>query len=69
MLWKQFNDQLALLLMVLIILIWIGDVTMMWATGFRLNESVMGATIVVFTLIAQFYFRRKEPNGEVQPPK
>jgi hypothetical protein len=31
---------------------------------FGLPESVLGATVVIVTLVAQFYFRRREPDKE-----
>lgn len=52
---KNFNDVLALLLMVLVIPgLWV-------ATGLNyldLPEVVLGATIPVWTLVAQYYYRR-----------
>lgn len=54
--WKTFNDRLALLLMVLIPAIWL------LARWMPLPGEVTGATIVVFTLVAQFYFRRSDPG-------
>jgi len=42
----------------------IGIIPIMWiANGgglINLGDTVLGATIVVWTLIAQFYFRKKE---------
>lgn len=52
---KKINDLLALLLDVIIIpTFWIMD-----GLGIvNMNGEVMGATIAVWTLIAQFYFRK-----------
>lgn len=53
----KFNNILALLVDVIIIPgLWFCD-------GLRLitlPEAVLGASIVVWTLVAQFYFRKKE---------
>ena len=58
--WKTFNDRLALFLLVVIPVMWLlagyGLVT--------LAPEVTGALIVTWTLVIQFYFRRKE----VEPP-
>ena len=57
---KNFNNLLALLLGVVIIpLIWLLD-------GMGIIDvagQVQGATIVVWTLIAQYYFRKKSSDG------
>lgn len=54
MLWKSWNDQLSLLLMV--------GIPALWAVNrwIPLPSEVNGALIVVWTLVAQFYFRKKE---------
>ena len=52
--WKTWNDRLSLILIVLIVALWTGGC---WLPA-PLPESVIGATIVVFTLVAQFYFRK-----------
>ena len=59
MLWQNWNDMLSLVLIVLIVALWVGSCYL----PAPLPESVIGATIVVFTLVAQFYFRkaREEP--------
>jgi putative effector of murein hydrolase LrgA (UPF0299 family) len=59
--WKTWNDRLSLVLILLIVALWVGSC---WLPQ-PLPESVIGATIVVFTLVAQFYFRKKEdePNN------
>ena len=54
--WSRWNDQLSFLLVFLIACLWIS------APWTHLDESVVGATIVVFTLVAQYYFRRKGPS-------
>ncbi len=68
MLWSRFNDQLALLLALLIVGIWIVDPIIAQYYGIPISRDVIGATVVIFTLIAQFYFRRREPNGENGKP-
>lgn len=50
--WKTFNDRLALVSLVLIVALWIGQ---RWI---QLPEGVIGATILQFGLILQFYFRK-----------
>lgn len=62
MIWKKFNDQIALILIVFIVGLWIVDPMIKGYWGSGLPESVIGATVVIITLIAQFYFRRKEPD-------
>lgn len=57
--WKTWNDRLSLILIVLIVAMWIGGC---WLPV-PLPESVIGATIVVFTLVAQFYFRKREDDA------
>lgn len=56
--WKKFNDRLALLLIIVIPLLW---VTMAW-TG--LPETVVGATILAWGLVVQYYFRKGPPKDE-----
>ena len=56
--WRNWNDQLSLLVMGAILVMW-GISGAGWIT---LPAEVTGALIVVFTLIAQFYFRRSEPT-------
>ena len=57
---KKFRDLLAVLLGVVVIpIIWV-----MQGIGILgLAGEVVGATIAIETLIAQFYFRKK-PNNE-----
>ena len=53
----KFNDAFAVLLAVLIIAVWVSD-----GLGFlTLSGEVVGATIVVFTLVAQYYYRKATP--------
>ena len=61
MLWKRFNDQLALVLAILIVGLWTG----MGLRWLILPGEIVGGTLTVFALIAQFYFRKAEPT----PPK
>ena len=60
---KRINDLLALLILVVIFpVLWILD-----GRGIiELPGEVLGGTIAAFTLIVQFYFRKKSPTG---PPK
>jgi len=63
-LWKNWNDQLSLIVLFIIAALWVlGGIGIV-----KLPSEVTGATIVVLTLITQFYFRRKEPT-ESDPPK
>ena len=52
---KNFRNLLALVLMLIIVVMWVvqglGIISM--------PGEVIGASIVVWTLIAQFYFRKK----------
>ncbi|HLF05031.1 MAG TPA: hypothetical protein VI855_07415 [Dehalococcoidia bacterium] len=52
--WKTWNDRLSLLLLLGIPALWVID---HWA-GIR--PEALGATIPVWTLVAQYYFRKKE---------
>jgi putative effector of murein hydrolase LrgA (UPF0299 family) len=54
---------------VFIFVLWILHPIISQYYGVGLPESVLGATVVIITLIAQFYFRRKEPNenGGIKP--
>jgi hypothetical protein len=58
---KTFNDLLALIVMILIIILWalqgLGIIT--------LPGEIIGATIAIFTLIGQFYFRKSKPADAV----
>ncbi len=57
---KNFNDLLALLLIVLIVTLWVlqgkGVITAM--------PEVSGATIAAFTIVIQYYFRRAPVDAE-----
>jgi len=50
--WKTFNDRLALVALLAIVGLWIAQ---RWI---QLPEGVIGATILQFGLILQFYFRK-----------
>ena len=63
MIWKNFNDQIGLILIVMIFILWGIEPWVRNYYGHGFSESVMGATVVIATLVSQFYFRRKEPNG------
>ena len=52
---KNFRDILALILILLIPLLWVLSSLVMPLSG-----EVLGASIAVWTLVAQFYFRKKE---------
>jgi hypothetical protein len=53
---KTWNDILSVVLLIGLPAYW-------WAAN--PNEMIIGATVAVFTLVAQFYFRRA-PEGPVQ---
>ena len=57
MLWNKFNDQLALVGVVIIIGIWVAN---KWLS---IPKEAIGATIVIFTLIFNYYFRKSPPAG------
>ncbi len=55
---KKFNDLFAIMLTSLIVALWV-------VAGTNLIEippEVLGSTIAVFTLVAQFYFRKSPPG-------
>ena len=57
---KTFRDRLAILVAVIIIpLLWVGQ----GLGSLQLPGEVVGATIAIETLIANFYFRKK-PKDE-----
>ncbi len=59
---KNFNDFLALILVLAIIALWV-----LQGTGtIQAMPEVSGATIATFTLVVQYYFRKSPP---VEPPK
>lgn len=53
--WKTINDRLALLLLVVIPLLWVGH---KWL---NLPGEVIGASIMAWTLVLQYYFRKSPP--------
>ncbi len=55
--WKTMNDRLALLVLVVIPVLWI---TNKWL---NLPGEILGATIMAWTLVLQYYFRKSPPNG------
>ena len=62
--WKTFNDRLALFIMLLIFAFWaalgLGKITV--------PGEIVGASIMGWTLVLQFYFRKSAPsNGEQTP--
>lgn len=53
---KDFNDWLALMLFLIIPTLWFLD-------GFKvisLNGEVLGATIMGWTMVLQFYYRKRK---------
>ena len=56
--WKTWNDQISLALIV--------GLPAMWAAtavfNVPLQEAVMGATIAMWSLVVQYYFRRSPPE-------
>jgi hypothetical protein len=63
---KRINDLLALLILVFIFpALWIMD-----GRGIiQLSGEVMGAMIAAFTLIVQYYFRKKTSESTTTQPK
>lgn len=60
--WKTFNDRLALALLILIPCLWV------FSVAYRpLPEVIIGATILQWGLVIQYYFRRAPP-GDEHPP-
>lgn len=55
----NFNDGLALILVLLTALLWGLDAL----HYLELHEAVRGALIVTWTLVVQFYFRKAKGNG------
>lgn len=53
--WKTFRDRLALILLVGIPILWVLGGTRFIA----IPEAALGATIAIWTLVANFYFRKK----------
>ena len=63
---RNFNDSLALVLVVLIIGLWAVDTT----KRFEVPALVLGATIPLITKVVDFYFRKAPPRAENDgPPK
>jgi len=59
---QPFNDFLCLFLVLIIAVLWI-----LAGVGFlQLSPEVMGALIVTWTLLIQFYFRKKSTAGPPQ---
>lgn len=59
-LWTDFNDVLALLTLIVIIPgLWIG----VGCGAFDLPGEIIGATIMGWTLVLQYYFRKKKTGG------
>ena len=56
----QFNDVLAVLVVVLIIAVWVAE----GLKKITLPGEINGALISAFTLIIQYYFRKKPPKKE-----
>lgn len=61
--WKTFNDRLAIILLVMILILWL----LQPLCKFTLPDAVNGALIVAFTLILQFYFRRAPSDSSTSP--
>ena len=61
---KNWNDILALFLLVVIPLLWF-----MAAKGVAaFSAEVTGALIATWTLVVQYYFRRQPPSDGAAPP-
>ncbi len=56
---QTFNDFLALVLIFGIVALWV----LVGKGILNLQGDVIGALIVTWTLIVQFYFRKKETEG------
>ena len=56
---KTFNDRLAVMVMLIIAAIWALD-----GRGIiHIRSEIIGALIVTWTLVANYYFRKAPPNG------
>ena len=57
--WKNWNDQLSIFIIFIVPAMWI-------LSAFHpLNEQAMGASILAWGMVIQFYFRRAPmPDGE-----
>ncbi|HEY4712133.1 MAG TPA: hypothetical protein VIH69_05605 [Dehalococcoidia bacterium] len=56
---KDFNDYLALILMFVIPLLWVFQ-GLTWIT---LEGEIIGATIMGWTLVLQFYYRKRKDES------
>ena len=56
--WKTWNDRLSLILVVGIPCLWVADGLL----KLNLNELVLGATILAWGNVVQYYFRRAPPE-------
>ena len=63
---KNFNDTLALLLLVVIPALWL--VAARGLVDLAKLGDVNGALIMTWGLVVQYYFRRAPPNGTEGPP-
>lgn len=61
---KNWNDLLALLLLIIIPGLWVG----MGLKLLSLSGEIVGASIMGWTLVLQYYFR-KSPNGGTDASK
>jgi len=57
---SNFNDFLCLFLMGAILTMWFLD----GLDFMKLNLEVLGSTIAFFTLVGQYYFRKKQTEAE-----
>lgn len=62
MLWKTHRDQLAVVLIILIVALFVFDVVMRVQYGAGLSGEVLGFLIAVGMLVGQFYFRKSGPE-------
>lgn len=53
---NNFNDALCVVLMTMIFMMWMLDAAF---KQFTPDDKVMGATIAFFTMIGQYYYRKK----------
>ncbi len=60
---RSWNDWLALLVLLVIPGLWIGQ-GLGWLA---LPGEVLGASIAGWTLVLQYYFRKAPPNGGTPP--
>jgi putative effector of murein hydrolase LrgA (UPF0299 family) len=58
--WKTWNDRIALMVMVGVPGLWVGNCFLEKCLGAVMPGEVIGATIMAWTLVLQFYFRKKE---------